>query len=138
MASDMRAGFTMNDDSNLKMILSYDDSLPNFAQLRRHHQLSFSSLSLSLWYFQLRIHHHLQLSQVIGADINSGDPTRGVNVRDTNLIDFINGTVVLMKKNVLDFNDLNASILNGVYELVDQWVSLQLISAIHADDSITA
>ncbi|KAM2045002.1 hypothetical protein ACFX1T_009253 [Malus domestica] len=122
MASDMRAGFTVDDDSDLKMILSYDDSLPNFAQLRSHHQLSLSSLSLFL----------------SGADINSGDPTRGVDARDTNLIDFINETVVLMKKNVLDFNDLNASILNGVYELVGQWVSLQLISAIHADDSITA
>ncbi|KAM1548197.1 hypothetical protein PS2_009299 [Malus domestica] len=122
MASDMRAGFTVDDDSDLKMILSYDDSLPNFAQLRRHHQLSFSSLSLFL----------------SGADINSGDPTRGVDARDSNLIDFINETVVLMKKNVLDFNDLNASILNDVYELVGQWVSLQLISTIHADDSITA
>ncbi|KAM1221580.1 hypothetical protein ACFX13_009430 [Malus domestica] len=122
MASDMRAGFTVDDDSDLKMILSYDDSLPNFAQLRRHHELSFSSLSLFL----------------SGADINSGDPTRGVDARDSNLIDFINETVVLMKKNVLDFNDLNASILNGVYELVGQWVSLQLISTIHADDSITA
>ncbi|KAM1468297.1 hypothetical protein ACFX2I_033276 [Malus domestica] len=47
----------------------------------------------------------------------------------------INGTVVLMKKNVLDFNDLNASVLDGVYELVGQGVSLQLISAVHADDS---
>ncbi|KAM2116818.1 hypothetical protein ACFX1R_010451 [Malus domestica] len=109
MASDMRAGFTVDDDSDLKMILSYDDSLPNFAQLRRHHQLSFSSLSLFL----------------------SGQQQNGNHGK-------INETVVLMKKNVLDFNDLNASILNDVYELVGQWVSLQLISTIHADDSITA
>ncbi|KAM0998115.1 hypothetical protein PS2_007891 [Malus domestica] len=85
----------------------------------------------------LRRHRHRQLSQVVGVDIDSGDPTRGVDAGDTNPIDFINGTVVLMKKNVLDFNDLNASVLDGVYELVGQWVSLQLISAVHADDSIT-
>ncbi|KAB2619776.1 linoleate 9S-lipoxygenase 5 [Pyrus ussuriensis x Pyrus communis] len=45
----------------------------------------------------------------------------------------INGTVVLMKKNVLDFNDFNASVLDRVHELVGQRVSLQLISAVHGD-----
>ena len=43
------------------------------------------------------------------------------------------GTVVLMKKNVLDFNDFNASVLDRVHELVGQRVSLQLISAVNAD-----
>ncbi|KAL4370191.1 hypothetical protein AHAS_Ahas06G0041100 [Arachis hypogaea] len=41
----------------------------------------------------------------------------------------IRGRVVLMKKNVLDFNDFTASILDRVHEFVGQRVSLQLISA---------
>ncbi|XP_008246455.1 PREDICTED: probable linoleate 9S-lipoxygenase 5 [Prunus mume] len=45
----------------------------------------------------------------------------------------IKGTLVLMKKNVLDFNDFNASVLDGVHELLGQRVSLQLISADHGD-----
>ncbi|PRQ42208.1 putative linoleate 9S-lipoxygenase [Rosa chinensis] len=45
----------------------------------------------------------------------------------------ITGTVVLMKKNVLDFNDFNASVLDRVHELLGQRVSLQLISAVNAD-----
>lgn len=45
----------------------------------------------------------------------------------------IRGTVVLMKKNVLDFNDFNASILDRFHELVGRGVSLQLVSAVHAD-----
>ncbi|KAJ6682994.1 LIPOXYGENASE [Salix koriyanagi] len=47
----------------------------------------------------------------------------------------IKGTVVLMKKNVLDFNDFNASVLDRFHELLGQGVSLQLISAVHADPS---
>ncbi|KAH7847289.1 hypothetical protein Vadar_024296 [Vaccinium darrowii] len=45
----------------------------------------------------------------------------------------IKGTVVLMKKDVLDFNDFNASILDGVHELLGQKVFLQLVSAVNAD-----
>ncbi|XP_057512598.1 probable linoleate 9S-lipoxygenase 5 [Actinidia eriantha] len=45
----------------------------------------------------------------------------------------IKGTVVLMKKNVLDFNDFNASVRDRVDELLGKKVSLQLISAVHAD-----
>ncbi|KAJ6305874.1 hypothetical protein OIU78_021242 [Salix suchowensis] len=47
----------------------------------------------------------------------------------------IKGTVVLMKKNVLDFNDFHASVLDRFHELLGQGVSLQLISAVHADPS---
>ncbi|XP_041020069.1 probable linoleate 9S-lipoxygenase 5 [Juglans microcarpa x Juglans regia] len=47
----------------------------------------------------------------------------------------IEGKVVLMKKNVLDFNDFNASILDGVHELLGHRVSLQLISAVNGDPS---
>ncbi|CAK7340714.1 unnamed protein product [Dovyalis caffra] len=47
----------------------------------------------------------------------------------------IKGTVVLMKKNFLDFDDLKASVLDRVHELVGQGVSLQLISAINSDPS---
>ena len=45
----------------------------------------------------------------------------------------IEGTVVLMKKNVLDFNDFNAPVLDRVHELFGQGVSLQLVSAVHGD-----
>lgn len=45
----------------------------------------------------------------------------------------VKGTIVLMKKNVLDFNDVNASLLDGVLEFLGKRVSLQLISAVHAD-----
>ena len=45
----------------------------------------------------------------------------------------IKGTVVLMKKNVLDFNDFNAPVLDWVHELFGQGVSLQLVSAVHGD-----
>ena len=45
----------------------------------------------------------------------------------------IKGTVVLMKKNVLDFNDIGASVLDRASEFLGQGVSLQLVSAVHAD-----
>ena len=45
----------------------------------------------------------------------------------------IKGTVILMKKNVLDMHDLKASLLDRVYELLGKGVSLQLISAVHSD-----
>ncbi|XVF38193.1 hypothetical protein REPUB_Repub20aG0078800 [Reevesia pubescens] len=43
------------------------------------------------------------------------------------------GTVVLMKKNVLDMNDIKASLLDRFHELFGKVVSLQLISAVHGD-----
>ena len=45
----------------------------------------------------------------------------------------IKGRVVLMKKNVLDLNDLTASVLDRVDELVGKAVSLQLISSVNGD-----
>ncbi|XP_050223951.1 probable linoleate 9S-lipoxygenase 5 [Mercurialis annua] len=45
----------------------------------------------------------------------------------------ITGTVVLMKKNVLDFNDFHASFLDRVHELVGHGVSLQLISSVNTE-----
>ncbi|KAL4028977.1 hypothetical protein IC575_012196 [Cucumis melo] len=45
------------------------------------------------------------------------------------------GEVVLMKSNVLDFDDFNASLLDTLYEFVGKRVSLQLVSAIHGDPS---
>ena len=45
----------------------------------------------------------------------------------------VEGKVVLMKKNVLDFNDFNASVLDGFHELLGQKVSFQLISAVNGD-----
>ncbi|KAG6646021.1 hypothetical protein CIPAW_08G164200 [Carya illinoinensis] len=40
-----------------------------------------------------------------------------------------------MKKNVLDFNDFHASVLDRVHELFGQRVSLQLVSAVNYGDS---
>ncbi|WRX22383.1 PLAT/LH2 domain - like 5 [Theobroma cacao] len=45
----------------------------------------------------------------------------------------IKGAVVLMKKNVLDMNDMKASLFDRVHELFGKGVSLQLISAVHTD-----
>ena len=58
----------------------------------------------------------------------------GANTGENNRI-LIRGTVVLMKKNVLHFTDLWSSIIDRVYELVRKRVSLQLVSAVHADPS---
>lgn len=40
----------------------------------------------------------------------------------------VKGRVVLMKKNVLDFTDVTASVLDGVLEFLGQRVSFELIS----------
>ncbi|KAJ4719465.1 Lipoxygenase [Melia azedarach] len=45
----------------------------------------------------------------------------------------LKGTVILMKKNVLDFNDFNASLLDRVHELIGKKVSLQLVSSVHGE-----
>ncbi|KAF6135085.1 hypothetical protein GIB67_040396 [Kingdonia uniflora] len=52
---------------------------------------------------------------------------------DHSKIKKIKGSVVLMKKNVLDFNDINASVLDRIHELLGKGVSLQLISAVNGD-----
>ncbi|CAK8544656.1 unnamed protein product [Lathyrus sativus] len=43
------------------------------------------------------------------------------------------GKVVLMKKNVLDFNDFSASIIDDIHELLGKKVSLQLVSEVKLD-----
>ncbi|XP_020104915.1 linoleate 9S-lipoxygenase 6 isoform X1 [Ananas comosus] len=45
----------------------------------------------------------------------------------------VKGTVVLMRKNVLDFNDFGASVIDNISELLGQKVSLQLVSATVGD-----
>ena len=45
----------------------------------------------------------------------------------------IEGTVVLMKNNVLDLDDFNASVIDGFHEMLGQKVSFQLISAVNGD-----
>lgn len=45
----------------------------------------------------------------------------------------VKGTVVLMKKNVLDFNDFNASFLDRLHEFLGNKVSLRLISSDASD-----
>lgn len=45
----------------------------------------------------------------------------------------VEGTVVLMKKSVLDFNDFTASMLDGLHEFVGKGVSLQLVSTVNTD-----
>lgn len=48
----------------------------------------------------------------------------------------IEGTVVLMKKNVLDTSDFYASFIDKIYEIAGKHVSLQLISAVHLDPGL--
>ncbi|CAK8544657.1 unnamed protein product [Lathyrus sativus] len=43
------------------------------------------------------------------------------------------GKVVLMKKNVLDFNDFSDSIIDNIHELLGKKVSLQLVSEVKLD-----
>ncbi|ERN00824.1 hypothetical protein AMTR_s00103p00053790 [Amborella trichopoda] len=43
------------------------------------------------------------------------------------------GSVVLQKKNVLDFNDFHVSFLDSLHEFLGKRVSLHLVSATHAD-----
>lgn len=45
----------------------------------------------------------------------------------------VEGMVVLMKKNVLDFNDFNATVLDGVHEMLGKHVTLQLVSSVTAE-----
>ncbi|XP_019187172.1 PREDICTED: probable linoleate 9S-lipoxygenase 5 [Ipomoea nil] len=45
----------------------------------------------------------------------------------------IKGKVVLMRKNVLDFNDFNASIVDNLSDFLGQKVSLELVSSVQAD-----
>ncbi|XP_047315788.1 probable linoleate 9S-lipoxygenase 5 [Impatiens glandulifera] len=47
----------------------------------------------------------------------------------------VKGKVVLMKKNVLDFSDFNASLGDRINELFGKKISLQLVSSIHSDPS---
>ncbi|KAL5980904.1 Lox9p [Asimina triloba] len=53
--------------------------------------------------------------------------------REKEGVKLIEGSVVLMKKNVLDFNDLNACLLDSLHELIGRGVSFQLVSALHGD-----
>ncbi|XP_058225411.1 probable linoleate 9S-lipoxygenase 5 [Rhododendron vialii] len=48
----------------------------------------------------------------------------------------IKGTVLLMKKNLLDFNDLKAKLVDRFAEIRGHKVSLQLISAVNGDPGI--
>ncbi|KAL9393143.1 hypothetical protein Peur_012428 [Populus x canadensis] len=64
-------------------------------------------------------------------DAITGDHSNGTK----KMVKKIKGTVVLMKKNVLDFNDFNASVLDRVHEFLGQGVSLQLVSAVNSDPS---
>lgn len=45
----------------------------------------------------------------------------------------IKGTVVLMKKNVLDSHDFKASLFDRIHEWLGNGVSLQLVSSVHPD-----
>ncbi|XP_049351540.1 linoleate 9S-lipoxygenase B isoform X1 [Solanum verrucosum] len=49
----------------------------------------------------------------------------------------VKGRVILMKKNVLGFTDISASVVDGVADLLDQKVSIQLISgSVNAADGL--
>lgn len=47
----------------------------------------------------------------------------------------IKGSVVLMRKNALDFNDFTSSALDTVSEFLGGGISVQLVSATNADQS---
>ncbi|KAL8211424.1 hypothetical protein R6Q57_005861 [Mikania cordata] len=55
------------------------------------------------------------------------------DVYETKKTTTVKGKVVLMKKNVLDFNDFGASVLDRAHELFGKHISIQFISATHAD-----
>ncbi|CAL5330237.1 unnamed protein product [Camellia sinensis] len=92
-----------------------------FASLRK-----YSLLVTFFWYF---LFYFLEKTREIEMLHRVVEGIKGNDGNDKK----IKGTVVLMKKNVLDFNDFNASILDRVHELLGQKVSLQLISAVNAD-----
>nr|AEQ30071.1 lipoxygenase [Litchi chinensis] len=72
---------------------------------------------------------HSVIEKITGGDQNGGKKLKMGGSQSRK----IQGTVVLMKKNVLDFNDFHASLLDRVHELLGKGVSLQLVSAVHAD-----
>ena len=47
----------------------------------------------------------------------------------------LKGTVVLMRKNVLDLNDFGATIIDGVAEFIGKGVTCQLVSSTIVDHS---
>lgn len=49
----------------------------------------------------------------------------------------LKGTVVLMRKNVLDLNDFGASLLDGIGEFLGKGITCQLISSTLVDTSKT-
>lgn len=63
---------------------------------------------------------------IMNAFTTTGDDDNGPGHR-------VKGTVVLMKKNVLDFNDFSASFLDRLHEFVGKRVSLQLVSSVNVD-----
>ena len=87
--------------------------------------LSYSWLSFAMWLLLLlkmmMMMMMKKLLSIVSAITGENDKKK------------IEGTVVLMKKNVLDFNDFNAPVLDRVHELFGQGVSLQLVSAVHGD-----
>lgn len=47
----------------------------------------------------------------------------------------LKGSVVLMRKNVLDFNDFGATVVDGITEFLGRGVTCQLISSTFVDSS---
>jgi linoleate 9S-lipoxygenase len=47
----------------------------------------------------------------------------------------LKGTVVLMRKNVLDLNDFGATVIDGISEFLGKGVTCQLISSTLVDSS---
>ena len=45
----------------------------------------------------------------------------------------IKGKVILMRSNVLDFNEFHSTVLDGFTELLGSGIVLQLVSATHVD-----
>lgn len=72
----------------------------------------------------------LNLNKVVDVLTGKHDEDDGIRKKEEKKI---KGRVVLMKKNVLDFNDFSASVVDRLDEFLGRKVSLQLISSVNPD-----
>ncbi|KFK39531.1 hypothetical protein AALP_AA3G256400 [Arabis alpina] len=75
---------------------------------------------------------HTDIAEILCVKPKSKKKTMEEDVKKKKMMK-IEGEVVVMKKNVLDFKDAMASLLDRVHELLGRRVSLQLISSLQPD-----
>lgn len=86
-----------------------------------------SSQLIAIIFFRKMLGHIVDVITCCGDDHDDNNGNKKLKCER------IKGTVVLMKKNVLDFNDFHASFLDRFHELLGRKVTLQLISAVHGE-----